>query len=34
MPGFVTVRAEGLGADRLRRWVQEAVARAESLPAK
>jgi hypothetical protein len=30
--GFVMVGPEGLGGDRLRRWVAEAVARAESLP--
>jgi hypothetical protein len=32
MRGFVTVQPEGLKAGQLRRWVQEAVARAESLP--
>jgi TfoX/Sxy family transcriptional regulator of competence genes len=34
MPGFVTVRPEGLDGERLQRWVQEAVARAASLPPK
>jgi TfoX/Sxy family transcriptional regulator of competence genes len=34
MRGFVTVRPEGLDGDRLKRWVDEAVARAESLPPK
>jgi TfoX/Sxy family transcriptional regulator of competence genes len=34
MRGFVTVRPEGLDDDRLKRWVQDAVARAESLPPK
>jgi TfoX/Sxy family transcriptional regulator of competence genes len=34
MRGFVTVRPEGLDAAQLKRWVQEAVARAESLPPK
>ncbi len=34
MRGFVTVRPDGLNGDRLNRWVQEAVARAESLPPK
>jgi TfoX/Sxy family transcriptional regulator of competence genes len=34
MRGFVTVRPEGLTGKRLSRWVQEAVARAESLPPK
>jgi TfoX/Sxy family transcriptional regulator of competence genes len=34
MPGFVTVRPDGLEGERLRGWVQEAVARAESLPPK
>lgn len=34
MRGFITVRSGGLKGDRLNRWVQEAVARAESLPPK
>jgi hypothetical protein len=34
MPGFVFVRPEGLEDERLRDWVEEAVARAESLPPK
>jgi hypothetical protein len=34
MRGFVTVQPTGLKGDRLNRWVQEAVARAESLPPK
>lgn len=34
MPGFVSVRPEGLRGRRLREWVEEAVARAESLPPK
>ena len=34
MRGFVTVRPHGLNGDRLNRWVQAAVARAESLPPK
>jgi TfoX/Sxy family transcriptional regulator of competence genes len=34
MRGFITVRSGGLEGDRLNRWVQEAVARAESLPPK
>jgi TfoX/Sxy family transcriptional regulator of competence genes len=34
MRGFVTVRPEGLKGAQLRRWVQEGVARAESLPPK
>jgi hypothetical protein len=34
MRGFVTVQPEGLKAAQLNRWVQEAVARAESLPPK
>jgi TfoX/Sxy family transcriptional regulator of competence genes len=34
MSGFVTVRPEGLNAAQLKRWVREAVARAESLPPK
>lgn len=33
-PGFITVQPDGLTGDRLNRWVQEAVARAESLPPK
>lgn len=32
--GFITVGAAGLEGDRLQRWVQEAVAHAESLPPK
>lgn len=32
--GFVTVRPAGLEGDRLKRWVQEAVDCAESLPPK
>jgi TfoX/Sxy family transcriptional regulator of competence genes len=34
MRGFITVQPDGLKASRLSRWVQEAVARAESLPPK
>lgn len=34
MRGFITVHPDGLKGKRLRRWVQEAVARAESLPAR
>jgi TfoX/Sxy family transcriptional regulator of competence genes len=34
MRGFITVRPEGLGGNRLNRWLEEAVARAESLPPK
>jgi hypothetical protein len=34
MRGFITVQPDGLNGDRLNRWVQEAVARAESLPPK
>ena len=34
MPGFVTVRPEGLKGPALRRWVDQAVAYAEALPAK
>lgn len=34
MRGFITVQPAGLKGDRLNRWVQEAVARAESLPPK
>src|SRR5919201_2043398 len=34
MRGFVTVHPDGLKGNRLNRWVQEVVARAESLPAK
>jgi TfoX/Sxy family transcriptional regulator of competence genes len=34
MRGFITVRPDGLKGERLNRWVQEAVARAQSLPAK
>ena len=32
MRGFITIRPDGLKGGRLNRWVQEAVARAESLP--
>jgi TfoX/Sxy family transcriptional regulator of competence genes len=34
MPGFITVRPDGLDGERLDRWVQDAVARAASLPRK
>jgi hypothetical protein len=34
MPGFITVRSEGLGDDQLDGWVHEAVARAALLPPK
>jgi hypothetical protein len=34
MRGFVTVQPDGLKGGQLNRWVQEAVARAESLPPK
>jgi TfoX/Sxy family transcriptional regulator of competence genes len=34
MRGFITIRPDGLKGARLNRWVQEAVARAESLPSK
>jgi hypothetical protein len=34
MRGFITVRPDGLKGRRLSPWVQEAVARAESLPPK
>ena len=34
MRGFVTVQPEGLKGAQPNRWVQEAVARAESLPPK
>ena len=34
MRGFVTVQPEGLKGTQLNQWVQEAVARAESLPPK
>jgi TfoX/Sxy family transcriptional regulator of competence genes len=34
MRGFITVQPDGLRGDLLNRWVQEAVARAESLPTK
>ena len=34
MRGFITVQPDGLKGSRLSRWVQEAVARAESLPPK
>jgi hypothetical protein len=34
MRGFITVHPDGLKGRKLNRWVQEAVARAESLPPK
>jgi TfoX/Sxy family transcriptional regulator of competence genes len=34
MRGLVTVQPDGLTGDQLNRWVEEAVARAESLPTK
>jgi len=34
MRGFITVRPDGLKGTRLNPWVQEAVARAESMPPK
>jgi TfoX/Sxy family transcriptional regulator of competence genes len=34
MPGFITVQPEGLDDEQLDRWVQDAVARAASLPPK
>jgi TfoX/Sxy family transcriptional regulator of competence genes len=34
MRGFVTVRPEGLDDERLKQWVEDAVARAASLPPK
>jgi TfoX/Sxy family transcriptional regulator of competence genes len=34
MRGFITIRPDGLKGGRLNRWVQAAVARAESLPSK
>ena len=34
MPGFITVRPEGLDDDQLDGWVQDAVARAALLPTK
>jgi hypothetical protein len=34
MPGFVTVRPEGLDGEQLGGWVRDAVARAASLPRK
>jgi TfoX/Sxy family transcriptional regulator of competence genes len=34
MPGFITVQPEGLNGEQLDRWVQDAVARAASLPRK
>jgi hypothetical protein len=34
MRGFINVQPEGLKGSRLSPWVQEAVARAESLPSK
>lgn len=34
MRGFVTVRPEGLDGGRLEQWVEDAVARAASLPPK
>lgn len=34
MRGFVTVRPDGLKGDGLKRWVEEALVRAEALPPK
>ena len=34
MPGFITIRPEGLDDERLDGWVDEAVARAALLPPK
>jgi TfoX/Sxy family transcriptional regulator of competence genes len=34
MPGFIAVQPEGLNGEQLDRWVQDAVARAASLPRK
>ena len=34
MPGFITVQPEGLDDEQLAGWVQDAVARAASLPRK
>jgi TfoX/Sxy family transcriptional regulator of competence genes len=34
MPGFITVQPEGLDGEQLDGWVQDAVARAASLPRK
>jgi len=34
MPGFITVQPEGLDGEQLDEWVQDAVARAASLPRK
>jgi TfoX/Sxy family transcriptional regulator of competence genes len=34
MRGFITIQPDGLNGGPLNRWVQEAVARAESLPSK
>jgi hypothetical protein len=34
MRGFITARPEGLSSNRLNQWLEEAVARAESLPPK
>jgi TfoX/Sxy family transcriptional regulator of competence genes len=34
MPGFITVRPEGLNDDQLGEWVREAVSRAALLPPK
>ena len=34
MPGFITIRPEGLDDSQLAGWVQEAVARAALLPRK
>jgi TfoX N-terminal domain len=34
MRGFVTVQPEGLKGAQLNRWLQEAVARAQSLPTR
>jgi hypothetical protein len=34
MRGFVTVQPEGLKGAQLKRWLREAVTRADSLPPK
>jgi hypothetical protein len=34
MRGFITVHPDGLKGSRLNQWLDEAIARAESLPAK
>ena len=34
MPGFISVQPEGLDGEQLDEWVQDAVARAASLPRK